>query len=296
MVLPFWKLTGAGNDFIAINNLTGKHPDNPEERAAWIRVICARKTGVGADGVLFLESCDEADFRMRYYNADGGEADTCGNGARCIARFARLLGVVSPTMRFLTNAGIYEAEVLPDEEARVTMGPVTGLKTDIALKTDSLPSQALPKEWADKGKGLLHFADSGVPHLMMETGDVENLDVDKLGRALRHHELFQPAGANVNFVEIADQNTLRIRTYERGVEGETLACGTGSIASAVILAHQKKVQSPVRLITRSGLSLTVSFTLTGDGARGVSLEGEARVVYRGEWYGWPLPPEAGEED
>ncbi|MBN1868644.1 diaminopimelate epimerase [Candidatus Sumerlaeota bacterium] len=269
MSLTFWKLSGAGNDFVALDNMHGVAPPEGKIRAEWVRAICARRLGVGADGVLLVEPSESADFRMRYYNSDGGEAETCGNGARCIARFAHLLGLVGPCMRFETLAGPYEARVEADS-VRVSMGDAHSLELDIEIDVPGLY------------RGRVDFVNSGVPHAVLWVDDIEDAPVADLGRAIRRHPRFAPAGTNVNFVASAGPDRFVIRTYERGVEDETLACGTGSIAAAVVAAHRGLANSPVRLTTRSGADLSVRMTLSESGAFDVSLEGEARVVYNGE--------------
>jgi len=269
MSLTFWKLTGAGNDFIVINNMDGRIKDDVEARRALVRRLCARRVGVGADGLLLAEPSDRASFRMRYYNRDGGEAETCGNGARCIARFATLQGLAGEEMEFETKAGLYRATVLPDS-AIVSMGEAHSLRLDIPIEVDGL------------FRGPVDFVNTGVPHVVVRVENLDGTAVSELGRAIRRHERFAPAGANVNFIEFVGENLLSIRTYERGVEDETLACGTGAIASAVVASRRGLASSPVRLSTRSGEALTVRFEPTDDGAREVSLEGEARVVFRGE--------------
>lgn len=270
MALRFHKLSGAGNDFVAVDNRQAIMPPEGFARADLVRRLCARGMGVGADGVLLIELAHgDADFRMRYYNSDGGEAETCGNGARCIARFAEALGIVQGSATFETQAGLYRAEIGP-EAVRVSMGAVKGLKLDIPVEVDGLFS------------GTVDFAHSGVPHVVVQVTDVQGVDVVGVGRAIRYNEQFAPDGANVNFIAPAGENRLDIRTYERGVEGETLACGTGSIASAVVAARRGLVEPPVVLHTRGGVDLRVHFTSDASGARGVELEGEARVVYLGQ--------------
>ncbi len=271
MSLQFYKMTGAGNDFVAINNLEGVLPSDPEERADLIRRLCHRRFGVGADGTLFIEPSATAHFRMRYYNSDGGEAETCGNGARCIARFAHLLGIAPERMRFDTQAGPYEAIIKPDT-VTISMSDAQDLRMDVPIEIPGL------------FRGTVDFVNTGVPHALVRVPDVEKAPVVELGRALRFHEAFAPQGTNVNFVSTTSTpNHLMIRTYERGVEDETLACGTGSVASAILTASRGLTTSPVRLTTRSGTDLIVSFEPTDNGARQVRLEGEARVVFIGQW-------------
>jgi diaminopimelate epimerase len=268
MSLTFWKLSGAGNDFVVVDNRLGVAPSEGAERAEWIRAVCARRVGIGADGVLLVEPSSVADFRMRYYNADGGEA-VCGNGARCIARFAHSLGIAGRAMRFETFAGIYSAWV-EDAAVRVSMSDAHSLELDIEIEVPGL------------FRGRVDFVNTGVPHAVLRVEDLENAPVVELGRAIRHHARFAPAGTNVDFIAPGEPGQILIRTYERGVEDETLACGTGAIASAIVAVRRGLAQPPVRLTTRGGTDLTIRLTPDEKGAREVSLEGEARVVYCGE--------------
>jgi len=339
MSLKFWKFTGAGNDFVALDNRDGSIEPDPQARAALIRSLCARGVGVGADGALILEPSQNADFRMRYYNSDGGEAETCGNGARCIARFANMLGAAGPACRFETQAGIYEAAVKPDAVC-VSMSDAFGLELDVQLGRATLPADLLSGIPSLRGAGTVDFINTGVPHAVIRvenTDDLQNVPVVELGRAIRYHARFAPAGTNVNFiapilpagtnvnfiapvapagtnlnsiapvapagtnlnsiapvapagpnlnsiapVAPAGPNHFAIRTYERGVEDETLACGTGSIASAIVACRRALAASPVRLTTRSGVDLLVHCEPTDRGATRVRLEGEARLVFKGE--------------
>lgn len=266
MELEFWKLSGAGNDFIAIDNLTGIVPE--EGRAARIARWCRRGTDVGADGVLLIEPPQSGGhFRMRYYNADGSEGETCGNGSRCIARFALLRGVAPLEMQFETIAGPYHAKV---EEETVSVGITDAFGYRGPIRIDG-----------DAFEGECHFLNTGVPHVVVEVEDVAAVRVFEAGRFLRHHAEFQPAGANINFVQVRNPHELAIRTYERGVENETLACGTGSVAAAIVMTRLGLAEAPVRLQTASGEYVETGFTPAGDGARNVTLRGGARVVFRG---------------
>jgi diaminopimelate epimerase len=208
-----------------------------------------------------------AHFRMRYYNSDGSEGETCGNGARCIARFAFDRGIAPAAMRFETMAGTYEGQV-GDDGVTVSMTDAHAMRRGIRIADDVF-------------EGELHFINTGVPHAVVFTDAPESVDVFRIGRHLRFHREFAPAGANVNFVRVRDPHSMDIRTYERGVENETLACGTGSIASAIVAAHEGFAASPVRLRTAGGEVLTVHFEGAEGGARSVRLEGPARIVFRG---------------
>jgi diaminopimelate epimerase len=268
--LNFNKMSGAGNDFIVIDNRDGIIPE--ERRRELIDGWCRRRVGVGADGVLLLEPAvsHHADFRMRYYNADGGEAESCGNGARCISRFAHLIGAAGTTMSFDTQAGLYQAEVI-GEDIRLTMSDPHSLRRDIELDAEGVPG------------GRVDFINTGVPHVILFTRDLAGANVQAVGSAIRFHRAFAPAGTNVNFGEILGPDRIAVRTYERGVEGETLACGTGSVAVALI-AHLKGLigPSPIQIVTSGGPILKIHFRRTGESFSDVKLEGEARVVYKGE--------------
>lgn len=266
--LNFTKMSGAGNDFIVIDNRDGKLPE--EGRRELFEGWCARRVGVGADGVLLVEAPEggEADFRMRYYNADGGEAESCGNGARCISRFARLIGAAPDVMAFDTRAGLYRAEVV-GEDIRLTMSPPHSLRRHVPVGLEGIPD------------GEVDFINTGVPHVVVFVPDVRTTPVVELGRALRYHEEFAPAGTNVNFGSMMPDGRIAVRTYERGVEDETLACGTGSVAVALLARLRGMARSPVRIQTSGGPVLTIHFEEEDENFFEVRLEGEARVVYEG---------------
>jgi diaminopimelate epimerase len=272
--IPFWKMSGSGNDFILIDNRSGMI--SHEGIGMFIKKVSARGLSVGADGLILIEPSRKADFAWRYYNADGGEAEMCGNGSRCAARFAYLNGIVSsPRMRFETLAGVVDAEV-NGERARVRLTEPSDLRLGIKLELEG-------KEYVG------HFLNTGVPHLVIPVDDVETVDVIGLGRAGRYHPLFAPKGTNVNFVTHSPHASrltpqVKIRTYERGVEGETLACGTGSVAAALILGALGKTASPVSLMTRGGILLSVDYSWDGKGFTDVHLEGDAKVVFVGEMW------------
>jgi diaminopimelate epimerase len=270
-------MTGTGNDFILIDNRDGRL--DADRSHDLVRQACRHKLSVGADGVILIERDPEVDFKWRFFNADASEAEMCGNGARCAARFAWLTAIVAhPRMAFRTLAGVIHAEV-SGRKVKVQMTLPHSLRTGIRLNADGRPVE-------------LDFINTGVPHAVRfaaGASDLEATDVAGLGRAIRFHPEFQPAGANVNFVCVQDEHHIAVRTYERGVEAETLACGTGAIASSLISAVRQRVASPVEVRTRSGETLTIYFEMTsspGDpgGVRftDVFLEGEARVVCQGE--------------
>ncbi|MCX7918898.1 MAG: diaminopimelate epimerase [bacterium] len=293
MNIPFSKFSGAGNDFILIDNreqnISSDGISFTDENGSThqlalptlINRLCRRGLSVGADGVILIENSKTADFKMRYFNADGSEADTCGNGARCAARFAFLKQIAPRRMRVETRAGLYEAEITDQNLVKVKMSDPGQPKLNIMLTVKS-------------GQLRTHFIHTGVPHVVVFISDIlemlkrpttlDDLDVVNLGRELRYHPEFQPAGTNVNFVKCENKQTLRIRTYERGVENETLACGTGSIASTIIAYRLGRVSSPVTVHTRSGSLLKVYFEATPDTITNVYLEGDARFVYDGIIY------------
>lgn len=262
---PFWKLSGSGNDFVFID--TRREPAGALASAEVIAAICSRGNGIGADGVVFLEATPRADIRLIYINADGSRADLCGNATLCTARMARELGIVDGRgdFRIETDAGVLGARFV-DKVPEIDLNGVseTVLDTGIPLLT---------------GESRLGFALAGVPHLAILVDDLQTVDVVGRGRPLRRHPSLK-AGANVNFVARREDGTFAYRTYERGVEAETLACGTGAVATAWLLTQWGLATGPVRLITRSGRELRVRFSGAGPDAR-ASLSGEARIVFEG---------------
>jgi len=277
--IPFMKLSGSGNDFILIDNREGIVAS--KRASALAAKVCTHRMSVGGDGLILIERSRRADFRWRLFNADGSEAEFSGNGARCAARFAHLKRIAGRRMRFETLAGLIEAEMVSSsgqsrrggrpavEEVKVRFPDPKNLRLNIPVTIDGTTREA-------------HFLDTGVPHCVYFVDDPAKIEVVAIGRPTRYHPLFQPAGTNVNFVSVADPHTIWIRTYERGVEDETLACGTGSIAAALLAGLVAKAESPVTLIPQSGLKLTVHFTREGGSFTGVYLQGDARAVYEGK--------------
>jgi diaminopimelate epimerase len=257
----FWKMTGSGNDFVFFDART--LPPGPLESAAVIGALCDRRKGVGADGVVLLEPAGEHRYGIRYFNRDGSLAEFCGNASLCSVTLAIELGVVEPGERFtfLTSSG-----AIPGRFGE--RGPEVGMPA----VADAESAFAAPLE---PGETRIGFARVGVPHLVVACANVDEIDVETRGRALRFHPDLA-AGANVNFVSRRGSEWT-YRTYERGVEEETLACGSGSVATAAMLVAWNGVRDPVRLITRSGAPLLVSFE---DGLP--ALTGEGRLVYQGE--------------
>jgi diaminopimelate epimerase len=269
--IPFMKLSGSGNDFILVDNR--KHLIDGDRAGALAAKICTHRMSVGGDGLILIEPSRKADFRWRLFNADGSEAEFSGNGARCAARFAYLRRIAPKRMRFETLAGLIEAEVISggksgEQSVKVRFPEPRGLKLNLKVSVGGT-------------ERVSHFLDTGVPHCVYLVDDPDAVDVVGIGRPTRHHSLFRPAGTNVNFIKILDPHRIRIRTYERGVEDETLACGTGSIASALIASLVSKVESPVTLIPQSGRELIVHFNSRDTSFTDVYLEGDARAVYDG---------------
>lgn len=267
MMLSFTKMNGAGNDFVMLDNRDGALALTGTQIAR----LCDRHRGVGADGLLLVEPAENgATFRMRYYNADGGEAEMCGNGARCFARYARRVsGNADPAITFETPAGVISARFLGDE-------------VEIGMSTPHgyAPATRLP---TDLGEVEAAFLNTGVPHAVIFVDELEAVDVRGLGAAVRHHPHFAPRGTNVNFVQVEAADRIAVRTYERGVEDETLACGTGVVACALLHHLRSGAASPIAVRVRGGDTLGVSF-IRGDSAgefRDVTLRGPADFVFDG---------------
>ena len=266
MDLRFTKMNGAGNDFVVIDNRTRQF--SLDGRA--IAQLCDRHRGVGADGLLAVEPADgEADFRMRYYNADGGEAEMCGNGARCFARFAaRLMPAKPDSVSFETMAGVIAAQLVGDL---------------VSLDMGRPTAHRVPHIFEIGGHTIeIHFLNTGVPHAVVFVPDAEAVDVHSLGRAIRRHEAFAPKGTNANFAQVLEPGKLLLRTYERGVEAETLACGTGVCAAALLHGLAENVPSPVYVTVRGGDTMRVDFTRDAEGAfDSARLTGPADFVFDG---------------
>ena len=269
--IAFWKMSGSGNDFVVIDNRRHQLRGSPSR---WARTLCHRQFGVGADGLLLLESDRREDFRMVYYNADGSRADMCGNGARCMAWFARQRGAVGNTFRFRTDAYPVGAKV-QGSVVQVALSGARDYKSEVIAKVDNKTYRPA-------------FINTGVPHAALFVLNAKTINVSAIGQALRFHKAFGPKGTNVNFVEKIGANKLRIRTYERGVEGETLACGTGVVASAIAAALRGIVKSPVRCVVAGGDTLEVRFETHSENpsrpATNISLKGPVRLTFRGEFY------------
>ena len=276
--IPFCKAVASGNDFVVVDNRKGLIKNEKK----FAQKVCRPHLDIGADGVLLVEKSNKADFFMRIINSDGSEAETCGNGFRCITLYAHCVLGFPKKMKFETLAGMIDGEILSFSQnerpgdagiwacMRAKMVNPKDYKKDIFLELEGI-------------KKLLHcsFIDTGVPHAVIFTEGLESVAVHELGRKVRYHDRFMPRGTNVNFVEITGKSALSIRTYERGVEAETLACGSGSTAAAVIGCLTGHVQSPVKVKTKSGEILTVRMKIAGDKVRNVFLEGDAKIVFEG---------------
>jgi diaminopimelate epimerase len=267
-MLDFTKMNGAGNDFVMVDNRDGRIALANEQIAR----LCDRHRGVGADGLLAVEpASDGGDVRMRYYNADGGEVEMCGNGARCFARYYnRLQGGALRSVRFETPAGIISAEYL-GELVRLGMSDPHSLALNLKLDVSGVQ---LP----------VHFLNTGVPHAVVFVEDLESVPVLQWGAALRYHAQFQPKGTNANFVQILRPGELAVRTYERGVEGETLACGTGIVACALVHHLLHGAPGPVSVTSRGGDTMQVGFQAAGQAFSSVTLTGPADFVFEGKAY------------
>jgi len=271
--IPFEKMNGTGNDFVVIDNRKQLIP--LDKQAEFAKKVCRRMFSVGADGLILIENSDTEDFSWNFYNSDGSVAEMCGNGSRCAARFAYRHNICGREMSFETIAGIIEAEVGEDEEdVRVKLMQPFDFRLDLSLRLDDVEYPVT-------------FVNTGVPHAVIFVDDLE-APVKKWGRKVRFHELFEPAGTNANFVTVLDDKTINVRTYERGVEDETMACGTGAVAAAIYAAMHKGMDSPVGVVTSGGHRLTIHFDLQdGPLVESVYLEGPTRIIYSGN-----LTPEA----
>lgn len=265
MVIAFTKMNGAGNDFVLIDNRSREIRLQPEQ----IVRLCDRHRGAGADGVILLVPCasGRADWAWDFYNSDGSSAEMCGNGARCFARFVHRLTRVDAGFRFETRAGVIAARFNGEQvTVNLTSPADLRLREKIVLST---------------GPAEIHSLNTGVPHAVLFVEDADKAMVQTLGPEIRHHAHFAPRGVNVNFVQVRGPGAIRVRTYERGVEGETLACGTGVTASALITAELRGFKSPVQVQVQGGGTLEVSFQRENGKLAGVGLTGPADFVFEG---------------
>lgn len=273
---PFYKLQGCGNDFVALDNRVLRLPEGL--MAEWARKICPRAFGVGADGLFFLDHPTDAaaDYRWHFFNADGSRAEMCGNASRCAGRLAHALGLAGVRQRLATDAGVIAIEVLP-ETGQVKVQLTTPKDVALGVRLDVLGRET-----------EVHFVNTGVPHAVLFVDEVRAVDVAAVGRAVRFHEHFAPAGTNANFVQVLDSGHALVRTYERGVEGETLACGTGVSAVLVVASALGRTGDRVENTTSGGEVLVTSLEVGS-----VFLQGAAELTFTGELnipaLGLPLP-------
>jgi len=265
MVLEFTKMNGAGNDFVLIDNRDGKVRLSREQ----VVKLCHRQRGVGADGLFLLipSRTGKADWAWEFYNSDGGAAEMCGNGARCFARFIQKKAGANGKTSFETGAGIITATFNRDR-ITVNLTPPKDLKLNQKIKIAGAPME-------------IHSVNTGVPHAVLFVPDADKAMVQRLGAEIRFHPHFSPKGTNVNFVQVLGPNRIRVRTYERGVEGETLACGTGVSASALIASRVHGFRSPVQVTVQGGDVLEVAFQDKGGEFSDVQLTGPAEFVFEG---------------
>ncbi len=271
--IEFMKMHGSGNDFVVIDNRAGVL--GATDLHAFSELVTRRATSIGADGVVLIEDPVETgcDFHWRYFNSDGSEGEMCGNGAMCGARFAELTGAAGPDMAFSTMSGIVRARVdRATGQVELAMPDTGAVEPKRTVKVDGTSYELIPIQ-------------VGVPHCVLYVDDADafgdRAELERVGLAIRQSDAFMPAGTNVNVVSPLGANRLRMRTYERGVEAETLACGTGAVASAVVSATLGMATSPVKIIASSGMPLVASFDLGENGARTVALRGQTRIVMTG---------------
>jgi diaminopimelate epimerase len=270
--IPFQKMSGSGNDFVVFD---GRKGPAYLRSTRFVRAVCRRRTGVGADGVLIMERSRRADFRLRYFNADGTEAAMCGNGGRCLSWFAHSVGAAGREMVLEAGDGLHRARLTSRGVEVEIMAPrIIHRGVNISVRGRRL---------------LVDLVDVGVPHLVVVVEDIETVDVADLGRRLRHHPRFRPRGANVDFLEFRKGGRAVIRTYERGVEAETLACGTGAVAAAAIGVLSGELGLISRILTRGGETLSVRLVPRGTGFSAAFLRGPVRRVFEGTYVWSPQP-------
>ena len=264
--IAFTKMHGAGNDFVLIDDRAETFPVHDHILLA---MLAAPRTGIACEGVILLQKSSVADFRMVFFNPDGTEADLCGNGARCVAAFAREIGAVrSPAMTFETRAGLVDAEVSANGAVKVWMPEPKNRRYGLQVKVgDAFVSG--------------DYVEAGVPHFIVPCENIASVDVEGLGRALRLSDAFAPNGTNVDFVQFIPAHKALIRTYERGVEAESGACGTGAVATAVVAVETKKMSLPVHIRTSQGYTLTVDGDWRHAKSTGFTLTGPVKKVFEG---------------
>ena len=264
-LLPFAKYVACGNDFILFDNRQGIFPLT---QPAFIQHLCHRQRGIGADGILLLENSTQADFRMRIFNSNGSEAEMCGNGARCFIKWLAYKGFQQQTYRIEVMHRILKAKQLKNTIS-IEMGSPTHIQWNIPLPHEN---QLLH----------VHHLDTGVPHTVIFVKDINHVKLIELGTYIRNHALWMPKGTNLTIAEQVDPQTFKIRTYERGVEGETLACGTGATAAALAAAYQYRLLSPITIQTSSGEEISIAFIFEQQIFSQVTMTGPAQYTFHGE--------------
>lgn len=265
MLLSFTKMHGAANDFVMIDDREGKVP---WQDYVLMSLLAARRTGVGCEGIILIQQSKRADFRMRFLNPDGTEVDMCGNGARCAAWFAHKIGAAPRSMTMETSCGLLDAELVDAFNVKVWMPEATARSYGMAVHVDGQQIEG-------------DYVNTGVPHFVVRTTSPEAVDVETLGRALRLHSAFAPEGVNVDFVTQREPNRMSMRTYERGVEAESGACGTGAVAAAITAVEAHAGTLPMSVRTGGGFILSIDADWRGNRCTGITLTGPVREVYQG---------------
>lgn len=264
--VPFVKLAGCGNDFVLVDLRKKSLPASP---ALLARSWCDRKHGIGADGLLLVLPSRKGNARMRIFNSDGSEASMCGNGLRCVVWYLHSTNGKKRVLSVETAAGTMQSEVVGTERVRIFMTPPRDLHLGLHLTHQNRRYE-------------LHAVNTGVPHAVLPVRHLKQADLAQLGPWIRHHRLFRPAGTNVNLMKIQSQHRIAVRTYERGVEAETLACGTGAVACAVIGAALGRLKPPIQVETSGGEILTVGFNPQKKPWEDLYLEGPVKILFEGD--------------
>ena len=265
MVLEFSKMHGAANDFIMIDD---RQATVPWQDYVLMSRLAARRTGIGSEGIILIQASNRADFRMRFLNPDGTEVDMCGNGARCAAWFAHKIGAAPRSMTMETACGLLDAEIVDECNVRVWMSEPTARSYHVVVHVDGQRYEG-------------DYINTGVPHFVVRVKETDAIDVETLGRALRLHPTFAPEGVNVDFVIQRDPDRMSIRTYERGVEAESGACGTGAVAAAVTAVEAHAGALPMTVRTGGGFILNIDADWRNNRCTGITLTGPVREVYHG---------------
>jgi diaminopimelate epimerase len=269
----FTKMSGAGNDFVVIDR---RKNNDLQITTELVQNLCSRRNGIGADGLITIGDDKNSDFNMNYFNADGTTGSLCANGARCAILFASDAGILKDkSTKFISNNVEYKGEIISESEVKFYLNPPKKIKYNFKVKTSGRLMNA-------------HYADTGSPHVVIDIKESEgflssldNTPVETLGREIRYLPEFAPGGTNVNFINV-QENRIFIRTYERGVEAETLSCGTGSVATAIIAFVTHKINPPIELLTKGNEKLFVNFEVENSKVKNLSLTGPAKIVFTGE--------------